>query len=74
MAELLAWVHKQGDAVTFASSGQGSATHLCAIMFQQLAGANVTMVQYRGAAPALADLRRAASICCATARRPFRSW
>ena len=57
MAELLAWVHKQGDAVTFASSGQGSATHLCAIMFQQLAGANVTMVQYRGAAPALADLQ-----------------
>jgi tripartite-type tricarboxylate transporter receptor subunit TctC len=26
-------------------------------MFQQLAGANVTMVQYRGAAPALADLQ-----------------
>lgn len=57
MAELLAWAHKEGDAVTFASSGQGSATHLCAIMFQQLAGANVTMVQYRGAAPALADLQ-----------------
>lgn len=57
MTELLAWVRKQGDEVTFASSGQGSATHLCAIMFQQLAGANVTMVQYRGAAPAIADLQ-----------------
>ncbi|MCW5737076.1 MAG: tripartite tricarboxylate transporter substrate binding protein BugD [Enhydrobacter sp.] len=57
MNELLAWVRKQGDTVTFASSGQGSATHLCAIMFQQLAGANVTMVQYRGAAPAIADLQ-----------------
>jgi tripartite-type tricarboxylate transporter receptor subunit TctC len=57
MTELFAWVRKHGDAVTFASSGQGSATHLCAIMFQQLAGANVTMVQYRGAAPAIADLQ-----------------
>ncbi len=57
MKELLAWVREKGDQVTFASSGQGSATHLCAIMFQQLAGANVTMVQYRGAAPALADLQ-----------------
>lgn len=57
MQELLAWVREKGDQVTFASSGQGSATHLCAIMFQQLAGANVTMVQYRGAAPALADLQ-----------------
>ncbi len=57
MKELLAWVREKGDQVTFASSGQGSATHLCAIMFQQLAGNNVTMVQYRGAAPALADLQ-----------------
>jgi putative tricarboxylic transport membrane protein len=57
MKELLDWVREKGDQVAFASSGQGSATHLCAIMFQQLAGANVTMVQYRGAAPALADLQ-----------------
>jgi tripartite-type tricarboxylate transporter receptor subunit TctC len=57
MKELLDWVREKGDQVAFASSGQGSATHLCAIRFQQLAGANVTMVQYRGAAPALADLQ-----------------
>src|SRR4051812_14898403 len=35
MAELLAWVRAQREDVTFASSGQGSATHLCAILFQQ---------------------------------------
>ena len=69
MQELLAWVRSQREAVTFASSGQGSATHLCAILFQQLAGANVTMVQYRGAAPALADLQggRVQLLCDVTA-------
>jgi tripartite-type tricarboxylate transporter receptor subunit TctC len=69
MAELLAWVRAQREDVTFASSGQGSATHLCAILFQQLAGANVTMVQYRGAAPALADLQagRVNLLCDVTA-------
>ncbi len=69
MAELLAWVRTQREAVTFASSGQGSATHLCAILFQQLAGTNVTMVQYRGAAPALADLQggRVNLLCDVTA-------
>jgi tripartite-type tricarboxylate transporter receptor subunit TctC len=69
MAELLAWVRARREDVTFASSGQGSATHLCAILFQQLAGANVTMVQYRGAAPALADLQagRVNLLCDVTA-------
>ena len=69
MAELLAFVREQGEAVNFASSGQGSATHLCAILFQQLAGRNVTMVQYRGAAPALSDLQagRVQLLCDVTA-------
>ena len=69
MTELLALVRERGEAVTFASSGQGSATHLCAILFQQLAGRNVTMVQYRGAAPALADLQagRVQLLCDVTA-------
>ena len=69
MAELLALVREQGDAVTFASSGQGSATHLCAILLQQVAGRNVTMVQYRGAAPALSDLQagRVQLLCDVTA-------
>jgi tripartite-type tricarboxylate transporter receptor subunit TctC len=69
MAELLALVRERGDAVTFASSGQGSATHLCAILFQQLAGRNVTMVQYRGASPALTDLQagRVQLLCDVTA-------
>lgn len=69
MTELLALVRERGDAVTFASSGQGSATHLCAILFQQLAGRNVTMVQYRGASPALTDLQagRVQLLCDVTA-------
>ena len=69
LTELLAHVREHKEAVTFASSGQGSATHLCAILFQQMAGANVTMVQYRGAAPALADLQagRVDLLCDVTA-------
>lgn len=54
--ELLAWVRKNGDKVTFASSGSGSATHLCAILFEKAVGTKVTMIQYRGAAPATIDV------------------
>ncbi|WP_187830115.1 Bug family tripartite tricarboxylate transporter substrate binding protein [Siccirubricoccus phaeus] len=69
MAELIVHLRELGEGVTFASSGQGSATHLCAINFQQVAGRNVTMVQYRGAAPALADLQagRVNLLCDVTA-------
>ncbi len=69
MQDLLAHIRLKGDGVSFASSGQGSATHLCAILVQQLAGANVTMVQYRGAAPALTDLQagRVDLLCDVTA-------
>jgi tripartite-type tricarboxylate transporter receptor subunit TctC len=54
--ELLAWVRKTGDKVTFASSGSGSATHLCAMLFEKAVGQKVTMIQYRGAAPATIDV------------------
>ena len=36
--ELVEWVMQGGDKVTFASSGSGSATHLCAILFEKAAG------------------------------------
>ena len=32
-----------------ASAGMGSATHLCAILFQQVVGVPITIVQYKGA-------------------------
>ena len=39
-----------------ASSGMGSGTHLCAMLFEKAVGGKVTMVQYKGSAPAYADI------------------
>ncbi len=68
MAELLRYVRTHRDKVTFASSGAGSATHLCAMLFEAVVGTKVTMVQYRGAAPALLDVQagRVNLLCDAT--------
>jgi tripartite-type tricarboxylate transporter receptor subunit TctC len=40
-----------------ASSGMGSATHLCGMLFQEALGVPLTMVQYKGAGPAVIDVR-----------------
>lgn len=54
--ELVEYVKANKDKVTFASSGSGSATHLCALLFEKALGTKVTMIQYKGAAPATLDL------------------
>ena len=53
----MAYAKANKEKVTFASSGMGSATHLCAMLFQEAIGTPVTMVQYKGAAPAMLDMR-----------------
>lgn len=67
--ELVEHVKKNRDKVTFASSGMGSATHLCAMLFEQNVGVKLTMVQYKGAAPALLDVQggRVDLLCDVTA-------
>jgi putative tricarboxylic transport membrane protein len=54
--ELVQYVQQNKDKVTVASSGQGSGTHLCAMLFEKAIGAKVTMVQYKGSAPAYQDI------------------
>ena len=54
--ELIEHVKKNGEKVTMASSGMGSGTHLCAMLFEKATGTKVTMVQYKGSAPAYADI------------------
>ena len=54
--ELIDYVQKNKDKVTFASSGIGSGTHLCAMLFEKAVGTKVTMVQYKGSAPAYVDV------------------
>lgn len=53
---LIDYVRKNGEKVTMASSGMGSGTHLCAMLFEKAAGTKVTIVQYRGSAPAYTDI------------------
>ena len=55
--ELIDHVRKNKEKVTVASSGMGSGTHLCAMLFEKAIGAKVTMVQYKGSAPAYVDIQ-----------------
>jgi tripartite-type tricarboxylate transporter receptor subunit TctC len=69
MKELVEYIRKNKDKVTFASSGMGSSTHLCAMLLENAVGATTTMIQYKGAAPATLDLQagRVDLLCDVTA-------
>jgi tripartite-type tricarboxylate transporter receptor subunit TctC len=54
--ELVELARNHPDTVTFASQGNGSTSHLTAMMFQSMAGVRMVHVPYRGTAPALQDL------------------
>jgi tripartite-type tricarboxylate transporter receptor subunit TctC len=56
-AELVAYAKANRDRFTMASSGMGSSTHLCAMLFQEALGVPITVVQYKGAGPAVIDVR-----------------
>jgi tripartite-type tricarboxylate transporter receptor subunit TctC len=48
--------YAESKKLTFASPGAGTAPHLCAELFRQTAGIEMTHVPYRGAGPAMNDL------------------
>lgn len=54
--ELVAYLKKNPDKVTFASSGAGSSDHLTAALFWQQTGTTGIHVPYKGGGPAIADL------------------
>jgi len=56
-AELVAYARERKDKFTMASSGMGSSTHLCAMLFQDAIGVPLTVVQYKGGGPAAVDVR-----------------
>ena len=56
-AELVTYARANKDKFTMASSGMGSSTHLCAMLFQDALGVPITIVQYKGAGPAVIDIR-----------------
>jgi tripartite-type tricarboxylate transporter receptor subunit TctC len=54
--ELIAYAKANPGKVTFASQGNGSTSHLSAILFEKLTGTSMVHVPYRGTAPALQDI------------------
>jgi tripartite-type tricarboxylate transporter receptor subunit TctC len=55
-AELIAHAKQNPGKLTFGSSGAGSASHLSAALFQQMAGIDLLHISYRGTGPAVTDL------------------
>ena len=54
--ELVDYIKANPGKVTFASQGNGSTSHLTAVLFQKLTGTTMVHVPYRGTAPALQDI------------------
>ena len=54
--ELIGYARANPGRVTFASQGNGSTSHLSAMLFQKLTGTEMVHVPYRGSAPALQDI------------------
>jgi tripartite-type tricarboxylate transporter receptor subunit TctC len=55
LKELISYVRDQGDKVTYANVGLGSASHLCGLMFMSAINAKLTPIYYKGGGPALND-------------------
>jgi tripartite-type tricarboxylate transporter receptor subunit TctC len=56
VAELIEYLKKNPDKVSFATSGAGSSDHLTAALFWQRTGTSGVHVPYKGGAPAIQDL------------------
>jgi tripartite-type tricarboxylate transporter receptor subunit TctC len=55
--DLIAAAKKSAGALTFASAGIGSSGHISGELLNQAASINITHVPYKGASPAMIDLR-----------------
>jgi tripartite-type tricarboxylate transporter receptor subunit TctC len=56
LKDLIAYVKKNKDKVTYANAGLGAASHLCGMLFMTAIETDVTTVPYKGTAPAMNDL------------------
>jgi tripartite-type tricarboxylate transporter receptor subunit TctC len=55
--DLIAAAKKSPGALTYGSAGVGSSGHISGALFNMSAGVDITHVPYKGASPALVDLR-----------------
>ena len=53
LKELIELAKKQPGKLNYASSGNGSAPHMAAVLFSRVAGVNIVHVPYKGGAPAV---------------------
>ena len=56
LKEMIAYVKKNKDKVTYANAGLGAASHLCGTLFMTVIETDLTTVPYKGTAPAMNDL------------------
>jgi tripartite-type tricarboxylate transporter receptor subunit TctC len=56
LPSLLAWLRTQGERANFGTAAPGATNYMAGALFQQLSGASFTLVPYRTAAQAVADL------------------
>ena len=75
--ELIALAKKEPGKLTFGTAGIGSAPHMNIELFESMAGVKFTPVHYRGAMPALNDVRSATvnlmSVSVSLALPPYRA-
>ena len=75
--ELIALAKKQPGKLTFGTAGIGSAPHMNIELFESMAGVKFTPVHYRGAVPALNDVRSGTinlmSVSVSLALPPYRA-
>jgi len=55
VAEFIAYAKANPGKISYASAGPGSTNHLCAALFEKMAGVEMVHVPYRGGAPAVVD-------------------
>jgi tripartite-type tricarboxylate transporter receptor subunit TctC len=56
LKELVDYVKKNKDKVSYANAGVGAASHLCGMLFMSAIDTELTTVAYRGTGPAMNDL------------------
>jgi tripartite-type tricarboxylate transporter receptor subunit TctC len=56
IADLIAVARAEPDKLTYGTFGTGTSAHLAGELFKHMAKVNLTMVPYKGAAPAITDL------------------
>src|SRR3954463_9556407 len=56
IADLIAAAKADPDKLSYGTYGTGTSAHLAGELFKSMTGINLTMVPYRGAAPAITDL------------------